>query len=132
MRQTPGLTLLRRGKHRVRSKQDSNARLSFCPSLNPNPCYSFFLTPLNYFDHDVSLDSINAILLQTPSQPGEPFFVEDYGVRPVHCVPKAPAPFEYAPVRVFDQRGEEVAFESVEAMRGGSELYHRIKFDSEL
>lgn len=91
--------------------------------------HSFFLTPLNYFDHDVSIDSTNAILLQTPAQPGDPFSFEDYGVRPVHCVPKAPAPFEYAPVHIFDRRGEEVEFESVEAMRSESELYHRIKFE---
>jgi len=111
------------GTHHLPQSEDApNTRTNTATS-------SFFLTPLNYFDHDVSLDSTNAILLQTPSQPGEPFLVEDYGVRPVHCVPKAPAPFEYAPVHVFDQRGEEVAFESVEAMRAGSELYHRIKFE---
>ncbi|KAG8218933.1 amine oxidase catalytic domain-containing protein [Butyriboletus roseoflavus] len=90
---------------------------------------SFFLTPLNYFDHDVSIDSTNAILLQTPSHPGDPFSFEDYGVQPVQCVPKAPAPFEYAPVHIFDHRGEEAGFENVEAMRSESELYHRIKFE---
>jgi len=49
-------------------------------------------------------------------------------VRPVECIPSAPAPFAYAPVTIFDHRGEAAAFESVEAMRAGSELYHRIKF----
>ena len=92
------------------------------------PAPSFFLTPLNYFDHDVSIDSLNAILLQAPSNPGDPFSFDDYGVRPVDCVPRAPAPFEYAPVKIFDHQGEAVAFESVKAMREESELYHRIKF----
>ena len=31
---------------------------------------SFFLTPLNYFDADVSMDSLNAIILTSPPAPG--------------------------------------------------------------
>ncbi|KAG6369484.1 amine oxidase catalytic domain-containing protein [Boletus reticuloceps] len=110
------------GTHHLPQSEDApNTRTNIATS-------SFFITPLNYFDYDVSIDSTNAILLQAPSKEGEPFSVNDYGVRPVHCIPQAPPPFEYAPVHTFDHRGEEVAFESVEAMRGASELYHRIKF----
>lgn len=32
-------------------------------------------------------------------------------------------------MQIFDRRGEQVAYESIEAMRKGSELYHRIKFE---
>lgn len=115
-----GQTLLQQGMYYIGSKRDRNVER---PML-----HSFLLTPLNYFDHDVSIDSTNAILLQAPSNPGDPFTFEDYGVRPAHCVPRPPAPFEYSPVHVFDHRGEEAQFESVEAMRAGSELYHRLKF----
>ncbi|KAF9226809.1 amine oxidase catalytic domain-containing protein [Gyrodon lividus] len=91
---------------------------------------SFFLTPLNYFDHDVSIESTNAILLQTPEKPGDPFAYEDYGVQPMHCIPQPPSPFEYAPVQIFDHAGEAVEFTSIEDMRRSSELYHRIKFQA--
>ncbi|KAF8426834.1 copper amine oxidase [Boletus edulis BED1] len=110
------------GTHHLPESEDA-------PNTQTNTATSsFFITPLNYFDYDVSIDSTNAILLQAPSKEGEPFSVDDYGVRPVHCIPQAPPPFEYAPVHIFDRRGGEVAFESVEAMRGASELYHRITF----
>jgi primary-amine oxidase len=43
------------------------------------------------------MQSTNAILLTTPARPGDAFPFEDYGVKPVSCVPEAPPPFEYAP-----------------------------------
>jgi hypothetical protein len=41
---------------------------------------SFFLTPLNYFDADVSLESRNAVLLTHPKVAGDPFEFDEYGV----------------------------------------------------
>ncbi|KAG1845992.1 carbohydrate phosphorylase-domain-containing protein [Suillus tomentosus] len=64
---------------------------------------SFFLTPFNYFDYDVSIESANAILLQPPKKPGDPFSYDDYNVRPAHCVPQPPVAFEYYPEQVQPQ-----------------------------
>ncbi|KAG6374973.1 copper amine oxidase [Boletus reticuloceps] len=55
-----------------RSEDAPNMRTTIAAS-------SFFITPLSYFDYDVSIDSTNAILLQAPSKEGEPFSVDDYG-----------------------------------------------------
>ncbi|KAF9234360.1 copper amine oxidase [Melanogaster broomeanus] len=111
------------GMHHLPQSEDApNTRTNTAAS-------SFFLTPLNYFDHDVSIESTNAILLQTPQTPGDPFAHDDYGVQPAHCVPQPPAPFEYAPVKIFDHGGKAVQFKTREDMRRSSELYHRIKFE---
>lgn len=127
MHPTPRRTLLHLGKHHAHPKLGANA-VRFLHVVDDFDSISFFITPLNTLTTK-PIDSSNAILLQKPAQPGDPFSVEDYGVQPVHCVPEAPAPFEYAPVHVFDHRGEEAVFQSVKAMRAESELYHRIKFE---
>jgi len=90
---------------------------------------SFFLTPLNYFDYDVSIESTNAILLKNPEKPGDPFTYDDYGVRPAHCMPEHPSPFEYQPAKMFDVDGNPAPASSIEDMRKASELYHRIKLE---
>ncbi|KAG1806446.1 amine oxidase catalytic domain-containing protein [Suillus plorans] len=89
----------------------------------------FFLTPFNYFDYDVSIESANAILLQPPKKPGDPFSYDDYNVRPAHCVPQPPAAFEYYPEQVYDLDGKPAPPSTVEEMRKASELYLRIKFE---
>ncbi|KIJ20486.1 hypothetical protein PAXINDRAFT_7722 [Paxillus involutus ATCC 200175] len=112
------------GMHHLPQSEDApNTRTNIAVS-------SFLLTPLNYFDHDVSIESTNAILLHTPEKPGDPFTFEDYGVQPAHCIPQPPSPFEYAPVQIFDHGGNVVEFTSVDDMRSSSELYHRIKFQA--
>ncbi|KIJ69836.1 hypothetical protein HYDPIDRAFT_104468 [Hydnomerulius pinastri MD-312] len=111
------------GMHHLPQSEDApNTRTNTAAS-------SFFLTPLNYFDHDVSIESTNAILLQTPEKPGDPFTYEDYGVQPAHCIPQAPSPFEYSPMKIFDHAGKPAPFTSIEEIRKSSELYHRIKFE---
>lgn len=91
---------------------------------------SFLLTPLNYFDSDISLESTNAILLSAPSQPGEPWGFDDYGVKQdFTCVPETPPPFEYLDPKVYDEEGRLKELESVEDMRKMAEMYHRIKFE---
>jgi primary-amine oxidase len=87
------------------------------------------LTPLNYFDHDVSIESTNAVLLKNPEKPGNPFTYDDYGVKPAHCLPEHPSPFEYHPAKMFDLDGRPAPASSIEDMRKASELYHRIKLE---
>lgn len=68
--------------------------------------YSFFLTPINYFDSDPSMELLNAVVLdplltkQSASKNGEKrsaaYIYDDNGVEQhFHCIPEAPAPFEY-------------------------------------
>jgi len=89
---------------------------------------SFFLTPLNYFDYDISIDSTNAIILTPPEDRGDPFAYDDYGVKPAHCVPAAPPPFEYYGMTIHDHDGNLVPA-SVEGMSRMTETYHRIQVE---
>ncbi|KAJ7600601.1 copper amine oxidase [Mycena floridula] len=89
---------------------------------------SFMLTPLNYFDSDIAMESSNAILLNIPEVPG-PFTFDDYGVQQDYtCIPEAPAPFEYIPAKTYDAEGQLMA-STVEEMRKNAEMYHRIKVE---
>ncbi|EGO02293.1 hypothetical protein SERLA73DRAFT_86572 [Serpula lacrymans var. lacrymans S7.3] len=111
------------GMHHLPQSEDApNTRTNTATS-------SFFLTPLNYFDYDVSIDSTNAILLKNPARPGDPFTYDNYGVEPAYCVPPAPAPFEYSPVQIFDLDGKLSPPATIEEMRKEAEGYHRIKLE---
>ena len=112
-----------RGTHHLPQAEDSpNTRTNLAAS-------SFFLTPLNYFDADVSMDSLNAVLLTAPAKPGEPWAFDDYGVAPAHCVPDAVPPFEYSGLAAFGLDGRPAPPASAEEMRKAAELYHRIKLE---
>ncbi|KAG1752406.1 copper amine oxidase [Suillus paluster] len=111
------------GMHHLPQSEDApNTRTNTAAS-------SFFLTPLNYFDHDVSIESTNAVLLKNPEKPGDPFTYNDYGVQPAHCLPEHPSPFVYHPAKMFDLEGKPAPASSIEEMRKASELYHRIKLE---
>ena len=54
------------------------------------------LTPANYFDYDVTMESKNAILIHPAKEQGVYEF-EDNGVEEnFHCLPDAPSAFEYS------------------------------------
>ncbi|ESK96748.1 copper amine oxidase [Moniliophthora roreri MCA 2997] len=91
------------GMHHLPSAEDSpNTKTNVATS-------SFVLTPLNYFDYDVSMDSVNAIVLSSPTQPGDPYGFDDYGVKQdFTCIPESPAPFQYLPLKTFDLDGNSV------------------------
>ncbi|KII94729.1 hypothetical protein PLICRDRAFT_169456 [Plicaturopsis crispa FD-325 SS-3] len=113
------------GMHHIPQAEDSpNTRTNTATS-------SFFLTPLNFFDSDISLDSTNAILLDpTPLADGSYAF-NDYGVKHTHCVPDPPTPFHYEQEdqTPFDVNGRQATFGSVEDQRAAAEMYHRIKVE---
>ncbi|KAF9806666.1 hypothetical protein IEO21_08603 [Rhodonia placenta] len=111
------------GMHHLPQAEDApNTRTNLATS-------SFFLTPLNYFDEDISMDALNAILLAPPERPGEAWTYEDYGVKAVHCVPPAVPPFEYVGVEAYGLDGRPAPPESADEMRKGAEMYHRIKLE---
>ncbi|KAI0077065.1 amine oxidase catalytic domain-containing protein [Panus rudis PR-1116 ss-1] len=108
------------GTHHLPQAEDSpNTRTNIATS-------SFFLTPLNYFDADVSMESTNAILLSTPKVPGEPFGYNDYGVAPTNCIPGDVPPFEYSGLKAFSVDGKAAPPASLKDLRNEAELYHRI------
>lgn len=90
---------------------------------------SFFLTPLNYFDADVSIESKNAILLSAPVKPGDPFTYNDYGVKTVNCMPAPLPPFRYEGMKAFDLDGKPAPPATVEQLRKDAEQFHRIQVE---
>ncbi|KAF9035083.1 amine oxidase catalytic domain-containing protein [Hymenopellis radicata] len=79
------------GMHHLPQAEDSpNTKTNLATS-------SFILTPLNYFDYDVSMESSNAIVLNIPKDPSQPFTYDDYGVKQdFTCIPAPPLPFDYS------------------------------------
>ena len=67
--------------------------------------------------------------MKNPEKSGDPLTYDDYGVRPVHCVPEYPPPLEYHPAKLFDMDGNPAPPSSIEERRKASELYHRIKLE---
>lgn len=111
------------GMHHLPQAEDSpNTRTNVAAS-------SFLLTPLNYFDSDISMDSTNAILLTPPQVPGDPFGYNDYGVKAVECIPDAVPPFEYKGLKAFGLDGKEAPPASIKQLRNEAELYHRIEVE---
>ncbi|TFY68795.1 hypothetical protein EVJ58_g803 [Rhodofomes roseus] len=53
------------------------------------------------FDADVSMESMNAILLTPPKNPGEPWSFDHNGVENANCVPGPLPPFEYNSLKAF-------------------------------
>ncbi|KAE9394115.1 amine oxidase catalytic domain-containing protein [Gymnopus androsaceus JB14] len=112
------------GTHHLPQAEDSpNTKTTVAMS-------SFLLTPLNYFDSDISLNSANAILLSAPSKPGDPWSFDDYGVKQEYtCIPQTPASFDYPLPKVYDADGQLNESVSLEDARKLAEMYHRIKIE---
>ncbi|KAF9477828.1 amine oxidase catalytic domain-containing protein [Pholiota conissans] len=88
---------------------------------------SFVLTPLNYFDYDISMELKNAILLHTPQTPGDPYTFDDYGVKQdFTCVPERPSPFEYPQTQVFSPDGT-LSFANSPDIRRAAEMHLRVR-----
>ncbi|TFK55964.1 amine oxidase catalytic domain-containing protein [Heliocybe sulcata] len=111
------------GMHHLPQAEDvPNTRTNLAAS-------SFFLTPLNYFDTDVSIESINAVILTAPAKTGDPFTYDDYGVKPANCVPEIVPDFEYGGLSAYTMDGELAPPMEFEELRKQSELFHRIKLE---
>ncbi|KAF8999357.1 copper amine oxidase [Cyathus striatus] len=108
------------GMHHLPHAEDSpNTKTNIATS-------SFLLTPLNYFDSDISMESMNAIILRTRlparastaqgyavdvANANQEYIYDDYGVPQDHtCLPVPPPPFGYGgTMRVYDDEGKEIA-----------------------
>ena len=88
------------------------------------------LTPVNYFDYDVTLESRNAILIHTEQgEGGGVHKFDDNGVKQnFHCLPDAPPDFEYSDISVVDADGFVVdAAERSAEIRRAQEMLIRMK-----
>ncbi|KAF4619282.1 hypothetical protein D9613_004722 [Agrocybe pediades] len=117
------------GMHHLPQAEDSpNTKTNVATS-------SFILTPLNYFDYDVSMELKNAILLQWPERTGDPFAYDDYGVKQhTNCLPDAPPPFAYPGVQSLvgdlSENGKELEIgqgQSIDEIRRFSEMFMRVE-----
>ncbi|KAF9004303.1 copper amine oxidase [Cyathus striatus] len=108
------------GMHHLPHAEDSpNTKTNIATS-------SFLLTPLNFFDSDISMESMNAIILRTRlparastaqgyavdvANANQEYIYDDYGVPQDHtCLPVPPPPFGYGgTMRVYDDEGKEIA-----------------------
>jgi len=87
------------------------------------------LTPVNFFDYDVTMESKNAIFIHPPKQQGGVYDFNDHGVKEnFHCLPDAPPDFEYSETRVMDVvDGFVVDMEKSAEMRQAQEMLVRLK-----
>ena len=84
------------------------------------------LTPVNYFDYDITMESRNAILIH-PLQERGVFEFDDNGVKQsFHCLPDAPPDFEYTEIGVVGVDGF-VDEEGSTEIRRGQEMFVRLK-----
>jgi primary-amine oxidase len=85
------------------------------------------LTPVNYFDYDVSLESRNAILIHALKDQAGVYEFDDNGVKEnFHCLPDAPPDFEYSEIGVVGVDGFVDAERSAE-VRNAQEMFIRLK-----
>ncbi|PPR06108.1 hypothetical protein CVT26_005335 [Gymnopilus dilepis] len=110
------------GMHHLPQAEDSpNTKTNIATS-------SFILTPLNYFDYDVSMELKNAILLHEPANPGELYSYDDYGVKQdFTCLPESPAPLEYGATQWLEGEGGSHAMGSAGSLRDPADMYLRFK-----
>ncbi|KAL0953888.1 hypothetical protein HGRIS_005060 [Hohenbuehelia grisea] len=109
------------GTHHLPQAEDvPNTRTSLATS-------SFFITPLNYFDSDISMDSRNAIMISYPDSSDGKYTFDNYGVdQSLSCMPHAPAPFEYSDISAIGMDGENVGVEVLTRMISLQDASHRI------
>ena len=85
------------------------------------------LTPVNYFDYDITMESKNAILIHSNKEQGAAHEFEDNGVKlNFHCLPDAPVDFEYSDVQLVGVDGF-VDVERSKEIRAAQEMFFRLK-----
>ncbi|KAJ8502416.1 hypothetical protein ONZ45_g11781 [Pleurotus djamor] len=109
------------GTHHLPQAEDApNTRTSTATT-------SFLIAPLNYFNSDVSMDSLNSVLITSPKTPEEPYTYDDYGVNQGEtCAPEVPPSFEYTDVHAYDMDGRVIQGNTLERIRSMAYGPHRI------
>ncbi|KAF8316633.1 amine oxidase catalytic domain-containing protein [Clavulina sp. PMI_390] len=89
------------GMHHIPQAEDSpNTRTNTASS-------SFILSPLNFHDYDVSMDSSNAVLMDQDPKTKQWSF-DEYDVKAEYCAPPELPPLDYGNDMIFDLDGNPV------------------------
>jgi len=81
--------------------------MRICNFIDTHSWQSFTLSPLNFFDYDVSMSSKNAILMDLDAVSGK-WVIDEYGISEPVCVPPPPQPVDYGNDIAFDIDGRVV------------------------
>ena len=101
--------------------------LSLTHYYSLNLSTSFMLTPVNYFDYDITMESRNAILIH-PLQERGVFEFDNNGVKQsFHCFPDAPPDFEYTEIGVVGVDGFSKDADRSAEIREAQEMFVRLK-----
>ncbi|WVQ70156.1 uncharacterized protein L199_008381 [Kwoniella botswanensis] len=84
---------------------------------------SVLLTPYNFHDYDVSMDALNAIILNAP-EPGKPWKVDENGVKPSYCMPRKLPDFSYTGLLQFEEDGSPATPAEIIEQRRIAESWH--------
>ena len=84
------------------------------------------LTPVNYFDYDVTMESRNAILIHPHQERGVFEFDANGVTQNFHCLPDAPPDFEYTEIGAIGVDGFVDAERSAE-IRRAQEMFVTLK-----
>ncbi|WWD21794.1 hypothetical protein CI109_106282 [Kwoniella shandongensis] len=107
------------GTHHIPRAEDS-------PQTLTNVATSYvLLTPFNYNDYDVSMESLNSVLLNAP-EPDAEWEIDENGIKPSFCLPKKVPQFTYTGLKSWDEEGNPFNDESVLMQRKMAESWHGI------
>ncbi|WWC69058.1 uncharacterized protein I206_102994 [Kwoniella pini CBS 10737] len=102
------------GTHHIPRAEDSPQTLTNVATS------SVLLTPYNFHDYDVSMDVLNAVLLNAP-RPGEKWQIDENSVKQSHCLPRKVPDFAYTGLLSFKEDGSPAsAADIVEQRKMGS------------
>ena len=90
---------------------------------------SFYLTPANYFDYDVAMESMNAIVITESKTPGRLYDYNENGVQQSNCVPPIIPPFSYNDMELVDLNGQSLAPTTLERLSNSDNVIRLIKVE---
>ncbi|CAK5268221.1 unnamed protein product [Mycena citricolor] len=112
-------TWINLGMHHIPRAEDSPMTLTNLATS------SVLLSPFNFNDWEVSIESMNAIVYNVP-EPGQQWSADEYGVEIEYCLPPPVAQNSYPGLHLFEEDGSPAKPERVHAMRQRAESYHAI------
>ncbi|KAK8847701.1 hypothetical protein IAR55_005560 [Kwoniella newhampshirensis] len=107
------------GTHHIPRAEDSPQTLTNVATS------SVLLVPFNYHDYDVSMESMNSIILNA-AEPNQPWLIDENGVKPSYCLPKKVPDFTYTGLKSWDEDGNPATSSSILEERKIAEGWHGI------
>ncbi|KAJ6512626.1 amine oxidase catalytic domain-containing protein, partial [Mycena sanguinolenta] len=107
------------GMHHIPRAEDSPMTLTNIATS------SVMLTPFNFNDWDLAMESMNAIVIDVP-EPGQAWSGNEHGVEIEYCLPPRVRKFNYNGLSTFEEDGTPGKAQRVSQMRRQAEGYHAI------